>query len=137
MRKSSKVGFGDATNVRVKETHFRAWVNRDVGRHRALASLATHEAPEPGRDASAPGVNGSELIERDCLAQLVMLSLGVGAIHVHPGVLAFDPDQASIARARAALPPRLAGRVTYRVASASDIEIAPSSWDAVVFSGAL
>ena len=36
-------------------------------------------------------------------------------------VLAFDPDEDAVAKARGALPDVLAGRVTYRVDSASEI----------------
>ena len=52
-------------------------------------------------------------------------------------VLAFDPDEAAISRASAALPDRLAGRVTYRAASAIDVELAPASFDIAVFSWTL
>jgi len=52
-------------------------------------------------------------------------------------LLAFDPDEAAVASARAALPDGLAGRVTYRVASATDIEVAPASFDILLFSWTL
>ena len=52
-------------------------------------------------------------------------------------MLAFDPDADAVARARAALPDALAGRVTYRVDSASEIGLRPSSFDVVVFSWTL
>jgi 2-polyprenyl-3-methyl-5-hydroxy-6-metoxy-1,4-benzoquinol methylase len=52
-------------------------------------------------------------------------------------VLAFDPDEAAVVRARAALPDALAARVTYRVASAVDIEVAPASFDIAIFSWTL
>jgi ubiquinone/menaquinone biosynthesis C-methylase UbiE len=52
-------------------------------------------------------------------------------------VLAFDPDEAAVTRARAALPNALAGRVTYRVASATDIELVPRSFDIALFSWTL
>jgi len=52
-------------------------------------------------------------------------------------VLAFDPDEAAVATARATLPGALAGRVAYRVASAIDIEIAPASFDIALFSWTL
>jgi len=73
-----------------------------------------------------------------------VIEVGCGDGRLTPGiaeraeaVLAFDPDQAEVARARSALPSRLAGRVTYRVASASEIEIQPASWEIVVFSWTL
>ena len=52
-------------------------------------------------------------------------------------MLAFDPDADAVARARAALPDALAGRVTYRVDSASEIGLRPSSFDVVIFSWTL
>jgi len=52
-------------------------------------------------------------------------------------LLAFDPDEAAVARARAALPDALATRVRYRVGSATDIEIAPASFDIALFSWTL
>ncbi len=52
-------------------------------------------------------------------------------------VFAFDPDESKVARARETLPAELAGRVTYRVASAKALEIAPSAHDIVLFSWSL
>ena len=52
-------------------------------------------------------------------------------------VLAFDPDPASIAEARASLPSDLADRVAFQVASAEGIEIERASFDLVVFSWSL
>lgn len=52
-------------------------------------------------------------------------------------VVAFDPDEASVAEARASFPPDLADRVEFRVASAEAIEIPPASFDLVVFSWSL
>lgn len=52
-------------------------------------------------------------------------------------VLAFDPDAAAVEQARAALPATLADRVAFRVASAEQLEIAPGSFDLVVFSWSL
>lgn len=63
--------------------------------------------------------------------------LTVGIAEHAASVLAFDPDEAAISRARAALPDRLAGQVTYRAASAVDVELAPTSFDIAVFSWAL
>jgi 2-polyprenyl-3-methyl-5-hydroxy-6-metoxy-1,4-benzoquinol methylase len=78
-------------------------------------------------------LTGARVLEVGCGGGRLTLGIARQAA----SVLAFDPDGEAIARARAALPPELAGRVTYRVASASDVEIEPSSWDAVVFSWAL
>lgn len=52
-------------------------------------------------------------------------------------VLAFDPDGDAVAAARAGLRAELAGRVTFRVGSASEIEIPRSEFDLVVFSWSL
>jgi ubiquinone/menaquinone biosynthesis C-methylase UbiE len=52
-------------------------------------------------------------------------------------VLAFDPDEDAVARARETLPAELAERVTYRVASATEIEIPRSAFDIVLFSWSL
>ena len=52
-------------------------------------------------------------------------------------VLAFDPDADAIERARDALPADFAGRVTYRAASATAIEIPRSAFDIALFSWSL
>ena len=52
-------------------------------------------------------------------------------------VLAFDPDAASIAEAKASFPSELADRVAFQVASAEEIEIERGSFDLVVFSWSL
>ncbi len=63
--------------------------------------------------------------------------LTVGIARDAASVLAFDPDSASVARARRALPIELAERVAYRVASGKEIELEPQSFDLVVFSWSL
>lgn len=52
-------------------------------------------------------------------------------------VLAFDPDAGAVEQARQALPADLADRVSFRVASAEQLEIEPHSFDLVVFSWSL
>jgi 2-polyprenyl-3-methyl-5-hydroxy-6-metoxy-1,4-benzoquinol methylase len=52
-------------------------------------------------------------------------------------VLAFDCDEAAVSRARSALPGQLAGRVTYRVDSASEIALTQASFEVAVFSWTL
>jgi ubiquinone/menaquinone biosynthesis C-methylase UbiE len=52
-------------------------------------------------------------------------------------VLAFDPNAESVEQARKALPVALADRVSFEVASAEQLEIAPGSFDLVVFSWSL
>jgi ubiquinone/menaquinone biosynthesis C-methylase UbiE len=55
------------------------------------------------------------------------------AHHVH----AFDPDDDAVQRARRALSPELADRVTFEVASATEIDVPRHGFDLVVFSWAL
>jgi hypothetical protein len=52
-------------------------------------------------------------------------------------VLAFDPDADAVERARRSLTAELAERVSYKVASGTQIEIEPHSFDLVVFSWSL
>ena len=52
-------------------------------------------------------------------------------------VLAFDPDEEAVAAAREALPASLAERVTFAVASATEIEIPRCEYDIVLFSWSL
>jgi ubiquinone/menaquinone biosynthesis C-methylase UbiE len=52
-------------------------------------------------------------------------------------VLAFDPDAEAVEKGRTALSDELTDRVSFRVASAEQIEIAPGSFDLVVFSWSL
>jgi predicted RNA methylase len=57
--------------------------------------------------------------------------LTVGIAADAASVFAFDPDVAAVDKARRSLPSELAERV----ASGSDIEIEPASFDRAVFSG--
>jgi 2-polyprenyl-3-methyl-5-hydroxy-6-metoxy-1,4-benzoquinol methylase len=52
-------------------------------------------------------------------------------------VLAFDPEEEAVERARRALPLELADRVAYQVAAGDEIEIEPASFDLVLFSWSL
>ena len=52
-------------------------------------------------------------------------------------VLAFDPDAEAVEKGRTALSAELADRVSFLVASAEQLEIAPGSFDLVVFSWSL
>lgn len=52
-------------------------------------------------------------------------------------VLAFDPDAGRVDEARRTLAAELADRVSFRVASGTEIEIEPNSFDIVVFSWSL
>jgi ubiquinone/menaquinone biosynthesis C-methylase UbiE len=53
------------------------------------------------------------------------------------GVVAFDPDADAVRRARRSLPDELAQRVTYRVASGTEIEVEPGAFDLALFSWSL
>lgn len=77
--------------------------------------------------------NGARVVEVGCGDG----RLTAGIADRAASVLAFDPDETAVARARATLPHALAGRVTYRVASAIDIEIPQVSFDIAVFSWTL
>jgi predicted RNA methylase len=63
------------------------------------------------------------------------LTLGIASDAA--SVLAFDPDREAVERARQSLPAELAERVSYRVASGTEIELEPLSFDLVVFSWSL
>jgi 2-polyprenyl-3-methyl-5-hydroxy-6-metoxy-1,4-benzoquinol methylase len=63
------------------------------------------------------------------------LSVGLAADAAR--LLAFDPDAESVAAARRSLPADLVGRVSYRVASAQELEIERGAFDLVVFSWSL
>ena len=63
------------------------------------------------------------------------LTEGIAAEAAH--VLAFDPDAAAVAEAQAALPSELADKVSFRVATAEQLEIEPASFDLVIFSWSL
>jgi ubiquinone/menaquinone biosynthesis C-methylase UbiE len=76
---------------------------------------------------------GRRVLEMGCGDGRLTLGIARDAAHV----LAFDPDADAIERARRALPEELAERVTYRVASAKEIELEPQSFDLVVFSWSL
>ncbi len=76
---------------------------------------------------------GRRVLEMGCGDGRLTLGIARDAAHV----LAFDPDADAIDRAGRALPDELAERVTYRVASAKEIELEPQSFDLVVFSWSL
>lgn len=63
------------------------------------------------------------------------LTVGIAADATY--VLAFDPDAASVEVARKLLPAIYGSRIELEVASAKEIEIAPHSFDLVVFSWSL
>ena len=52
-------------------------------------------------------------------------------------VLALDPDEGRIKNARAALKPGLAGKITFLVAGAADVDAPHESFDLALFSSSL
>jgi ubiquinone/menaquinone biosynthesis C-methylase UbiE len=75
---------------------------------------------------------GRRVLEMGCGEGRLTLGIAADAAYV----FAFDPDADAIARARNALPDELE-RVTYKVASATQIELEPHSFDLAVFSWSL
>lgn len=76
---------------------------------------------------------GQRVLELGCGDGRLTVGIAQDAAHV----LAFDPDDDAVERARRSLPAELAARVTYRVASGKEIEVTPHSFDLVVFSWSL
>jgi ubiquinone/menaquinone biosynthesis C-methylase UbiE len=76
---------------------------------------------------------GRRVLEMGCGEGRLTLGIATDAAHV----FAFDPDADAIGRASDALPDELAERVTYKVASATQIELEPHSFDLAVFSWSL
>lgn len=77
--------------------------------------------------------DGRRVLEVGCGDGRLTVGLARDAKHV----LAFDPDADAIANARRSLPQELAERVSYRAASAGEIEIERMAVDLVVFSWSL
>jgi ubiquinone/menaquinone biosynthesis C-methylase UbiE len=57
--------------------------------------------------------------------------------HFARSVLATDPDESAIRRARRARPPELRGRVRFSLAGATDFKVPRSSFDLAFFSWSL
>jgi 2-polyprenyl-3-methyl-5-hydroxy-6-metoxy-1,4-benzoquinol methylase len=76
---------------------------------------------------------GARVLEMGCGDGRLTEGIAEDAAHV----LAFDPDAEAVARARETVSPDLAAKVSFRVASAGQLEIAPGSFDLVVFSWSL
>ena len=77
--------------------------------------------------------HGKRVLELGCGDGRLTVAIAADAA----SVLAFDPDSAAIERARRSLPTNLAGRVDYTVASGTQIELVPRSFDMTVFSWSL
>ena len=75
-------------------------------------------------------------------ARVLELGCGDGRLTVRVArdgarVVAFDPDAELVAEARRSLPPDLADRVAYSVASGQEIEIERGAFDLALFSWSL
>jgi ubiquinone/menaquinone biosynthesis C-methylase UbiE len=76
---------------------------------------------------------GREVLELGCGDGRLTRGIAADARHV----LAFDPDAEAVAKGRESLPAELAERVEFRVASGTEVEVEPASFDLVVFSWSL
>ena len=76
---------------------------------------------------------GQRVLEMGCGDGRLTAGLAEDAAYV----LAFDPDADRVAEARRTLRADLADRVSFRVASGTEIEVEPHSFDVVVFSWSL
>lgn len=78
-------------------------------------------------------LRGAHVLEMGCGEGRLTEGIAREAAHV----LAFDPDAEAVEQARQVLPADLADRVSFLVASAGQLEIAPGSFDLVIFSWSL
>jgi 2-polyprenyl-3-methyl-5-hydroxy-6-metoxy-1,4-benzoquinol methylase len=76
---------------------------------------------------------GLRVLEMGCGDGRLTVGIARDAAHV----LAFDPDAESIEQGRRSLPANVADRVTYRAASALELEVDRHAFDLVVFSWSL
>lgn len=77
--------------------------------------------------------SGRRVLEMGCGEGRLTVGIAADAA----SVLAFDPAADPVAEARRSLPAELAERVSYRVASAQELEVERASFDLVVFSWSL
>ena len=82
---------------------------------------------------AATDFRGRTVLELGCGEGRLTVPLAADAAHV----LAFDQDAEAVERARATLPESLATRVTYRAASATELEVERHAFDIVLFSWSL
>ena len=78
-------------------------------------------------------LRGAHVLEMGCGEGRLTEGIAREAAHV----LAFDPDAEAVEQARKVLPADLADRVSFLAASAEQLEIAPGSFDLVIFSWSL
>ena len=76
---------------------------------------------------------GQRIVELGCGGGRLTVPIATEADFVR----AFDPDAEAVEQARRSLPADLADRVAYEVASGTEIEIPPTSFDMAVFSWSL
>src|SRR6266540_5543475 len=111
------------------------------------ARLASTRVPSVCNDPWIVWRIDPEGVETAALARLApvdglrVLELGCGDgrltfryANAATSVLAVDPDEDEIERARAALPRQLADTVTFAVAGATEVEAPPESFDLALFS---
>jgi 2-polyprenyl-6-hydroxyphenyl methylase / 3-demethylubiquinone-9 3-methyltransferase len=77
--------------------------------------------------------DGKRVLEMGCGGGRLTVGIAADAA----SVLAFDPEAGPVADAQRSLPAELRDRVTYRVASAQELDVEPGSFDLVVFSWSL
>jgi protein-L-isoaspartate(D-aspartate) O-methyltransferase len=91
------------------------------------------EGAETAGLAQLAPVDGLRVLELGCGDGRLTLRYADAAA----SVLAVDPDPELIAAARAALPPRLAGSVSFAAAGAAEVDVPPRSFDLAFFSWSL
>lgn len=99
----------------------------------AVSPTLDPEGAHPAALRRVADFRGARVLEMGCGEGRLTKSIAEHAAYV----LAFDPDANSVAQARKVLPAELADRVSFRVSSAEQLEIAPGSFDLVVFSWSL
>jgi len=105
-------------------------VTADIGENRNVARTLDPEGAHLAALRRLADFRGRRVLEMGCGEGRLSVGLAADAARL----LAFDPDAESVAAARRSLPAELVGRVSYRVASAQELEI---ERDLVVFSWSL
>jgi len=98
-----------------------------------MTSLLDPEGAHIGALRRLGDFRARRVLELGCGDGRLTIPIAEDAAHV----LAFDPDAEAVERARRSIPPDLADRVTYLVASGRSIELEPHSFDLAVFSWSL
>ncbi len=111
----------------------QAGVTADIGENRNVARTLDPEGAHLAALRRLADFRGRRVLEMGCGEGRLSVGLAADAARL----LAFDPDAESVAAARRSLPAELVGRVSYRVASAQELEIEREAFDLVVFSWSL